>query len=240
MRLLLRSFRRLCLLVSAITIATPALAQEVAEIPFWHTPDGTAALGGGLRFGQSPYLASDNEDERKLDLVPLYLYNGKYLFARGTSGGLHIFRNDGLEFNLYMRYRFQSLDPDSNAFYAGLEERKQTVDAGLELAIRRNWGELRFDWVTDTLDRHNGDEARFSYRYRIDSGPFQVSPFISWTWQDANLTNYYFGVSEAEATPDIARPRGLVGHPARNPRSIEIGLARIAELRVAVVHPVDP
>ena len=50
-----------------------AMAQEVAEIPFWHAPEGTAALGGGLRFGQSPYLASDSDDERRLDLVPLYL-----------------------------------------------------------------------------------------------------------------------------------------------------------------------
>ena len=188
---------------AAVFSALPrADAQEVAEIPFWHTPEGTAALGGGLRFGQSPYLASDSEDERKLDLVPLYLYNGKYLFARGTSGGIHIVRNEALELNLYTRYRFQQLDPDSNAYYEGLEERKQSLDAGFELALRRNWGELRFDWVTDTLNRHGGNEARASYRYRIDSGPFQVSPFISWTWQDANLTNYYFGVSEAEATPE--------------------------------------
>ena len=198
------------LLSAAILLATPyADAQEVAEIPFWYTPEGTAALGGGLRLGQSPYLATDNEDQRKLDLVPLYLYNGKYLFARGTSGGVHIVRNDALEFNLYARYRFQKLDPDSNIYYAGLEEREQTLDAGLELAIRRKWGELRFDWVTDTLDRHNGNETRVSYRYRIDAGPFQVSPFISWTWQDADLTNYYFGVSEAEATPE--RPAYLPG-----------------------------
>jgi outer membrane protein len=201
----------LTLLASAVafSVSPRADAQEVAEIPFWHTPEGTAALGGGLRFGQSPYLASDSEDERKLDLVPLYLYNGKYLFARGTSGGIHLVRNAGLELNLYTRYRFQGLDPDSNAYYEGLEERKQSLDAGFELALRRHWGELTFDWVTDTLDRHNGDEARFSYRYRIDAGPFQVSPYISWTWQDANLTNYYFGVSEAEATPE--RPAYLPG-----------------------------
>ena len=197
-------------LAASIFLAMPyAAAQEVVEIPFWHTPEGTAALGGGLRFGQSPYLATDNEDQRSLDLVPLYLYNGKYFFARGTSGGVHILRNDVLEFNVYTRYRFQKLDPDSNAYYAGLEERKQTLDAGLELAIRRKWGELSFDWVADTLGRHNGNEARFSYRYRIDAGPFQISPFINWTWQDANLTNYYFGVSESEATPE--RPAYLPG-----------------------------
>ena len=63
----------------------PLQAQEVAEIPFWHQPPGSAGLGGGFRFGQSPYLAADNDDQREIDLIPLYLYEGKYFFARGVS-----------------------------------------------------------------------------------------------------------------------------------------------------------
>ena len=182
--------------------ANNASPQEVAEIPFFNAPEGTAALGGGIRGGQSPYFATDNEDQRQLDLIPLYLYEGKYLFAHGTAFGVHVARNDAFELNLYTRYRFQKLDPDSNVFYEGLEERKQTLDAGIELGLKQKWGEIKLDWVTDTLDRHNGQEVRFSYRYRFEAGPWSFSPFISWTWQDANLTDYYFGVSEAEARVD--------------------------------------
>jgi len=191
------------LLGASILLATSGAApQEVAEIPFFSAPPGTAALGGGLRTGQSPYFATDNEDQRQADLIPLYLYEGKYLFSRGTAGGVHVLRNDIFEFNLYTRYRFQKLDPDSNIFYEGLEERKQSLDAGIELGLKQNWGEIKLDWVTDTLDRHNGQEVRFSYRYRFDAGPWSISPFVSWTWQDANLTDYYFGVSQAEARLD--------------------------------------
>jgi len=188
--------------VAVCLVAGTSSAQEVAEIPFFHAPPGTAGLGGGIRFGQSPYLATDNEDQRLLDLVPLYLYEGKWLFARGTAGGVHLVNNDTFQFNLYTRYRFQKLDPDSNVFYAGLEERKQSLDAGIEAGLTRKWGELKLSWVTDTLNRHNGEEVRATYRYRFDSGPWSFSPFISWTWQDDNLTDYYFGVSEAEARPD--------------------------------------
>ncbi len=188
--------------VAAGLLTGPASAQEVAEIPFFHAPQGTAALGGGIRFGQSPYLATDNEDQRQLDLIPLYLYEGKWLFARGTAGGIHLVNNDRFQFNLYTRYRFQKLDPDSNVFYEGLEERKQSLDAGIEAGLTQDWGELKLNWVTDTLDRHNGEEVRFSYRYRFESGPWSFSPYISWTWQDEKLTDYYFGVSEAEARPD--------------------------------------
>ena len=206
-----QKWRRLAcaILASGLIVAGAVSAQEVAEIPFSRAPPGTAALGGGLRFGQSLYLATDNEDERQLDLIPLYLYEGKYLFARGVSGGAHLFRNDSVELNLYTRYRFQKLDPDSNEFYAGLEKREQTLDAGVELAIRKSWGEIKLDWVTDTLNRHKGQEARFAYRYNFERGPWTFSPFIAWTWQDDNLTNYYFGISEAEATPE--RPAYLPG-----------------------------
>ena len=184
-------------------------AQEVTEIPFFNAPQGSAALGAGIRFGQSPYFASDSEDQRQLDLVPLYLYEGRYLFFRGTGGGVHFVNTDKWEVSLFTRYRFQHLDPDSNAFYAGLEERKQTLDAGFQITSTRDWGQLRLTGLTDTLGRHDGQELQFSYRYRIEAGPWSISPYASVIWQDANLTNYYFGVSEAEATPE--RPAYLPG-----------------------------
>jgi outer membrane scaffolding protein for murein synthesis (MipA/OmpV family) len=194
-----------CLLLAA----WPAQAQEVAEIPFWHQPPGSAGLGGGMRFGQSPYLAADNDDQRELDLVPLYLYEGKYLFARGVMGGIHIVNKDDYELNVFARYRFQKLDPDRNEFYDGLEERRQTVDAGIQFTVSKAWGEITAAWMADTLDRHNGQEVEVSYRYRFIAGNWSISPFFAWSYQDANLTDYYFGVSEAEATPE--RPQFSAG-----------------------------
>jgi outer membrane scaffolding protein for murein synthesis (MipA/OmpV family) len=194
-----------CLLLAS----WPAQAQEVAEIPFWHQPEGSAGLGGGIRFGQSPYLAADNDDQRELDLVPLYLYEGKYLFARGVMGGVHIVNKDDYELNVFARYRFQKLDPDRNEFYDGLEERRQTVDAGIQFGISKAWGEVTMAWMADTLNRHNGQEVEVSYRYRFIAGSWSISPFISWSYQDADLTDYYFGVSADEATPE--RPQFSAG-----------------------------
>ena len=185
-------------------------SQEVAEIPFFNAPEGTAALGGGIRLGQSPYFATDNEDQRQFDLIPLYLYEGKYLFFRGTAAGVHFVKNDNWEVNLYGRYRFQKLDPDRHEYYEGLAERKQTIDAGFQVASTRPWGMLKLSWIADTLDRHNGQEVELSYRYVFEAGPWSISPFISLSWQDADLTNYYFGVSPAEERlPD--RPAYLPG-----------------------------
>lgn len=180
-----------------------AHAQQVAEMPFFHSPPGSAALGGGLRLGNDVYLRPDNDDQRQVDLVPLYLYEGKYLFARGTSGGVHLVDNDIIELNAFARYRFQQLDPSRNAFYDGIARRRQTVDAGVQARLSGAWGELEVNWLTDTLDRHNGNELEFAYRYRLVAGAWSISPFVNWRFQDDDLTDYYFGVSEAEARPDL-------------------------------------
>ena len=177
-------------------------SQEVARIPFFDAPAGTTALGGGIRTGQSLYFENNNEELRTSDLIPLYLYEGKYLFAYGTAGGVHFINNDTFEFNLIAGYRFQKLDPDRNEYYEGLEKRDQTVDTGLQVGLKQKWGDVRLSWVTDTLNKHNGQEIELSYRYDFEAGPWTFSPFIGWRWQDAKLTNYYYGVSEAEATVD--------------------------------------
>ena len=108
------------------------------------------------------------------------------------------FSNDKFELNVLGRYRFQKLDPSRNAFYEGIEERKQTVDAGVEVRLHGGWGSLNANFLTDTLDRHRGQSAEVTYRYDFDRGSLTFSPFVSWSWNDAKLTNYYYGVSEAE------------------------------------------
>ena len=124
--LLETSLITLCVLAAAPSHA----GQEVAEIPFFNAPPGTAALGGGVRLGQSIYRAFDNDDQRQYDLIPLYLYNGKYLFARGTAGGVHFVNRDNIQLNLLFQFRFNKLDPDRNAFYEGIETRRQPKKEG--------------------------------------------------------------------------------------------------------------
>ncbi len=186
-----------------LLVTLSARAQyEVAEIPIFDAPKGTAALGGGLRLGRDLYLESDNDEIRRFDLVPLYLYNGKFVFFRGTSGGIHLVSNGRLELNLLGRYRFNQLDPGRSEYYDGMDKRKQTVDAGIELTFRGKWGGITANYLADTLNRHQGQSAEFTYRYPIDRGSLSLTPFISWTWQSDRLANYYYGVRDDEARPD--------------------------------------
>lgn len=183
------------LIVGLVLVAGATSASEVARIPIIDAPPYTPALGGGLRFGTSPYV----EDDSAFDLVPLYLYEGEYLFAHGTEFGAHLFRNDSFSVDAIARYRFTQLDPDEGDFLEGLEERRQTLDGGLSASLRGGWGELKLEWLTDLLDRHEGQELDLTYRYRWDVGNWMLSPFVTLAWQDDDLTGYYYGVSTAEA-----------------------------------------
>lgn len=163
-------------------------------------PAGTSGLGIGFRIPDSPYGGAIDS----LDLVPLYLYEGKRFFLHGTSLGVHVLRNSRFEIDLIGRYRFWELDPDQDSFFAGLDERRQTVDAGVSIGMRREWGELRAEWLTDLLDRHGGHEVEATYRRAFDVGGWSLSPYVSLGWLGGNLSNYYFGVAAHEARPERA------------------------------------
>ena len=208
------------LLCSAATIARADLA--VTEIPIVDAPPGTAGLGFGIRAGTSPYRGVDNissiGNDNDTDLLPLYLYEGKYLFAHGTSFGVHVVNTDWFGVDLLAKYRFDRLESDADAFFAGIDDRDQTVDGGMSLSLKGSWGKLSATWVADLLDNHNGSEADLTYRYTWQPCRCSLSPFISYVHQDEDLTNYYYGVSIQEVA---------AGRPAYRADSAEFWRAGI-------------
>jgi len=184
--------------VLLLLASTIAAANELFQIPIIDAPPSTPALGGGVRATTSPYA----EDSADIDLVPLYLYEGDYLFAHGTEFGAHLFRNQTFFVDALASYNFMSLDPGQSNFFDGLDERRQTLDGGLGLGMRGGWGELKLEWLRDMLGRSDGQTVDLTYRYRWDVGNWMFSPFVTLDWESDNLTGYYYGVSDAEATPD--------------------------------------
>lgn len=186
------------------------------QITIQNAPPGTVGLGFALRRGTSPYVGVENISstlsDSKADLIPLYLYEGKWLFVHGTSAGVHLFGNDWLKIDALTEYRFDRLESDANDYLSGLHDRRQTIDGGLSVAVHGGWGTLSTTWVNDLLGNHNGSEWDLTYRYPWQSGRWSVSPFISYLYQDSDLTDYYYGVAVDEARHD--RPAYQAGSAA--------------------------
>jgi MipA family protein len=190
---------RACL-VTTVLAAAPLGATEVTNIPIIEAPPGTPALGGGIRLSSDPLVG----DTRNWDLVPLYLYEGRYLFAHGTEFGAHLFRNETFSVSALARYRFTHLNAGDDPLLSSIEDRRQSLDGGVMAQLRGGWGQLQADWLTDLLGRHEGQEANLTYRYRWEvNDNLTLSPFLTWTWQNSKLAGYYYGVSGEEAAPGL-------------------------------------
>lgn len=163
-------------------------------------------IGYGARYGQSPYVGLDDigsaYSEYDYDLVPLYLYEGDYLFAHGTEAGVHLFRPRAFNLDLIARYRFDRLQSESSEFFAGMADRKQTVDGGFSASLDGGWGQLTFSAVTDLLDRHEGQELDLTWLFPWQRGRWTLTPSIGLFYQTSKLTGYYYGVRPEEALPD--------------------------------------
>lgn len=176
--------------------------NQVTDIPFSGIEPGSVGLGAGRRIGTSPYkyieTVSSLLNDKNSDLVPLYLYEGKYFFARGTSAGLHLYKSQ-LQLDLLAHYRFDRLETDANEFYNGVNERQQTTEGGLALTVAG----LNLTWLNDLQSRHNGQEVSLTYRFNWNKGNFQLSPYVSLIYQDSDLVNYYYAVSDEESRSDL-------------------------------------
>jgi outer membrane protein len=209
-RFIRRPGDRLLIALVILFAAVSSRAQyELHETPFADSSRGTIAIGGALRVFDDLYIGADDDRPIDFDIVPLYHYNGKHLFARGTAGGVHLFRNDHIEVNALFRWRFEMLDPESREIFADLDRRKQTLDGGLELRLQGDWGRLNLNYLTDTLGRHDGQSAGVSYFAEFERGGLRLSPFVGWSWYSSDLANYYYGVSDEEAAE--GRPAYVAG-----------------------------
>ena len=193
-------------LLSLCVLAGDAFAGlPDTQIPVANVPAGSVGLGAALRKGTSPYIGVENissvTEGNKVDLIPLYLYEGKWLFSHGTSAGVHLLNDDFLKIDLVASYRFSRLEAESSDYLAGLHDRNQTVDGGLSASLNGDWGTFSTTWVNDILGNHNGYEWDFTYRYSWSPGRWFFSPFVSYVYQDSDLTDYYYGVDSDEALP---------------------------------------
>ncbi|AQA17635.1 hypothetical protein BST95_04675 [Halioglobus japonicus] len=194
-------------LLMAVACMPVHAINPVTEIATGDISAGTLGLGFGWRFGDSPYRYIDDisskETEENSDILPFYYYEGKYLFAHGSTAGVHLFDDGTFSADALIAYRFDRLEPERNDYYEGVEEREQSLDGGLRASVRGDWGKVTVTWLQDTLDHHNGEEFDLTYRYNWFSDRWTVSPFASYVHWDRSLTEYYYGVTPAEAREDL-------------------------------------
>lgn len=169
-------------------------------------PVGTAGLGFSAKGEASPYVGAG----ARLDVVPLYIYEGERVFLRANRVGIKALANDDQRLELFLEKRLEGFPIRKQpAELAGMAQRTSANDFGLSYSYRQPWGTLKAELAVDAGDTHNGSEARLGYSYNWRSGALSLRPAVSVAFRSARLNDYYYGVKPGEAT--ASRPAYTAG-----------------------------
>lgn len=162
------------------------------------------AFGLGLAISEPGYLGVSSQ----VTALPLIFYhNGRFFFA-GASVGYVPFNGRHYSFSILAKPRINRLSASESYQLAGIQTRKWSIDGGGRLSLFGDWGRVNAGVYTDLLHRNNGLEADLDYQYPIRMAGWTLSPGFGLAWDNSPLTNYYYGVSQAEVAP---------GRPAYSP-----------------------
>jgi outer membrane protein len=159
--------------------------------------DFSLALGAGVIVSPRPYVGADY----RIFPIPSIELDYKGWFFRGIRGGYSLIRTERFTASLYAQARFSGLESDSSSFLDGMEDRKKSMDAGIELSYRGRPVGFRVNYLGDVLGRNKGQEATFLVTSGVPLGRRGiVLAGIGPRWLSKNHVDYYYGVRDFEAT----------------------------------------
>jgi outer membrane scaffolding protein for murein synthesis (MipA/OmpV family) len=161
------------------------------------------ALGVSLSLGETPYVGAENS-------VFAYPYLTSFRDSAFTDdwilireGNLGVRWASENHWELALMGRVQTLGPGSGDVPAlrGLEDRKWTLELAPMVGYRGWPVHVDFKTYADILDRHGGLISELTLSLPYESSRGYIVPSVRAIQYSQDFTNYYYGVSAAEAGP---------------------------------------
>jgi len=149
-------------------------------------------------------------DGLRFDVLPLYLYEGEYLYLHSNRAGLKLDMAPRRRLEVFVSRRLESFPvsqvPES---LAGMATRTTESDLGLSYEQRFDWGSVFVEYLRDTSRNSGGTEVKLGYSRQESRGGLKLIPYVMLSARDAKLNDYYYGVMPSEAT--ASRPAYSAG-----------------------------
>jgi outer membrane protein len=203
-------------------LSTQAIEQNLAE------DDSYWELDVGLAVTYGRHFIQGIDEHEQGDLNASVLLSGGYyykdffveinpLIGRSLTLGYSLQRTQQFVLNVITESLFQGFDQSSQQrgnFLTGINDRKTSLDAGIEAYYSHKYGETRVRMLTDISNTHHGYVIAFDYAYPIFRKRWTFWPSYGISWLSEDTTNYYFGVSATEATPSrpVYQPTSAFTH----------------------------
>jgi len=186
-----------CALALSAAAAPPAAATSdfLSDI----TEHGSAGWGLVTRFEQSPYRGGGV----RIDLMPLYLYEGEHLYLHTYRAGLKLDFGSSRRAAAFLSHRFESFPVERvPASLVGMSTRVPETDFGLSYEQRFDWGHGFGEVLRDVSGNSGGTEWRLGAATEWWRGRLMLAPYFMLSARDARLNGYYYGVNASEAAAD--------------------------------------
>jgi outer membrane protein len=218
---------------SMLVLLSSARAQEPAQEPAGRPVQAPRwSLGLAVLSSPEPYVGASNETR----VVPLIQYRSERLTFEGLGLRYHLARSGRLGLDAVLRARLDGFDADDSALLRGMEDRRESLDAGLAMTwdlgalelgrVRLGRAGLGARLTADVLGRSHGLEAALELELgrRLADGRLLLAPSLAAVWQSDDLVDYYYGVRPSEAVP------GRPAHAGRAAVQLELGVMALYRL----------
>jgi len=154
----------------------------------------TVSLGAAVLVKQEALLDLDDT----VMLLPAITVEHPRFYLRGLEAGVKLLTAPvGLD--LLARARLDGWEADDGARLRGLDDRDSALDLGLAVGQRLGSVDWRLTALADVTDTSGGSELSGELGYTLRAGAFSLRSSAALVWWDADLGDYYYGVSDAEA-----------------------------------------
>ena len=192
---------RLRTLALALALCAAAEPPAAATSDFLADITATDSAGWGVvaRAEQSPYRGGGV----RIDLLPLYLYEGEYVYLHSYRAGLKFRPAPDRRVNVFLSKRLESFPVErAPASLAGMSPRVPETDLGLSYEQRFDWGDVFGEVLRDASGNSGGTEWRLGTSTERRRGRLKLAPYFMLSARDAKLNDYYYGVTSVEAAAD--------------------------------------
>lgn len=171
-------------------------------------------LLGATVGGVNNELAGDDSDTDAFFNINAE-YRGEKFFVAKDEIGYNLYRNHGMSFGVVASSKlgvlFDDDKYDDNEVLAHLKQRDATLDMGVYFIHNSDLGQLRMRVLEEVTGEHKGRSFDASYTFDLNYGGWRVNPFVATSYLTDDTVDYFFGVSQAESTAQLAAYEGKGG-----------------------------
>ena len=184
-------------------IARARTAPLAVAMMFVVCMSGSAARAGELSIGAvgavtvTPYKSYDT----LVMPLPFITYKSDRLFIKGTSAGVHLYKDDSHELSIgasYLGLEFKPRRTDERPLKL-LDKRYSTMMADLTYSYVSPIGLFRTGVRQDVLGQSNGMLGNLSWHVPWITDCFTIMPGVGVEWASSKHNEYYYGLSGKEA-----------------------------------------